>query len=267
MRDCAPAVRIQPTRSRAPTSGWYDSGVDWLANNRWRVVGWIAPVALALLLVTTNVRLAANSLPLYEALFERHSVTARTGISSEGLADVGRQIQEYFNSDEEPLRVTAVVDGVEQELFNDNETSHMADVKALFLRTYRAQTAAALLVAVFTAAAVWRFRGGAYPVIAAWMRRCAVVTTAFVLLIGLLSVVAFDALFTAFHYLGFPQGNWAFDPRTEYLVRVFPLGFWQEMTLIIGLLALIEAAALWTIGFAVPILLRRQPSQRPARAE
>ncbi len=231
------------------------------------MVGWIAPIALALLLITTNVRITANSLPLYEALFERHSVTARTGISAEGLSDVGRQIQEYFNSDEEPLRVTASVNGVERELFNDNETSHMADVKTLFLRTYRAQTAAALLLAVFAAAAAWRFRGGVYPTIAMWMRRGAVVTAAFVLLIGLLSVVAFNALFTAFHYLGFPEGNWTFDPRTEYLVRVFPLGFWQEMTLIIGVLALIEAAVLWTIGFAVPILLRRPPSQPPAPGE
>ena len=187
-------------------------------------MGWIAPIALALLLITTNVRITANSLPLYEALFERHSVTLRTGISAEGLSDVGRQIQEYFNSDEEPLRVTAAVNGVERELFNDNETSHMADVKVLFLRTYRAQTAAALLLAVFAAAAAWRLRGGVYPIIAMWMRRGAIVTAAFVLLIGLLSVVAFNALFTAFHYLGFPEGNWTFDPRTEYLVRVFPLG-------------------------------------------
>ena len=91
------------------------------------------------------------------------------------------------------------------------------------------------------------------------MRRGAVATVAFVLLVGLLSLVAFDAVFTVFHYLGFPQGNWAFDPRTSYLVQVFPLGFWQDVTMIIGVMSLLGSAALWTVGFATPMLLRRPP--------
>lgn len=218
----------------------------------WRVIGWTAAAAIAVLLITSTVRFAANSLPLYEALFERNGVTARTGISADGLADVGRQVQEYFNSGAEPLRVTAVVDGVERELFNADEVSHMADVKVLFRRTYRVQTAAALLLCVLTAAEVRRRRSRVYLAAAGWLRRGALLTAAIVLVLGALSVIAFDQLFTAFHYLGFPQGNWLFDPRTDYLVRVFPLGFWQDVTLIIGALALLEAAVLWTVGFAVP---------------
>ena len=227
--------------------------------NEWRVAGWVAAAALAVLLIATSVRIAANSLPLYEALFERHGVSERTGITPEGLSGVGRDIQAYFNSDEEPLRVTAEVYGVERGLFTEAEVSHMADVKQMFRRTYRAQGTAALLLAALTAAAIWRFRGGVYVVLAQWMRRGAVATASFVLLVGLLSLVAFDALFTTFHYLGFPQGNWAFDPRTSYLVQVFPLGFWQDATVMIGAMSLLGSAALWTVGFATPALLRRPP--------
>ena len=226
-----------------------------LLSNRWRIVGWLVPVAIALLLITTTVRFTANSLPLYEALFERNQVTARTGISTEGLADVGRQVQAYFaDSSDAPLQVTATVNGVERDLFNEDEVSHMADVKALFLRTYRVQSAAALLLAVFTLIAAWRFRGEVYPTIAMWLRRGAVLTGVIILTLGILSIVAFDQLFTVFHYIGFPQGNWLFNPSTDYLVRVFPFGFWQDVTLFIGMLTLMEAAVLWTIGFAVPVL-------------
>ena len=226
-----------------------------LLSNRWRIVGWLVPVAIALLLITTTVRFTANSLPLFEALFERNQVTARTGISTEGLADVGRQVQAYFaDSSSAPLQVTAAVNGVERELFNEEEVSHMADVKALFLRTYRVQSAAALLLAVFTLIAAWRFRGEVYPTIAIWLRRGAVLTGVIILTLGILSIVAFDQLFTVFHYIGFPQGNWLFNPSTDYLVRVFPFGFWQDVTLFIGMLTLMEAAVLWTIGFAVPVL-------------
>lgn len=232
--------------------------ISW---NEWRVAGWVAAAALAVLLIATSVRIAANSLPLYEALFERHGVSERTEITPEGLSRVGSDIQAYFNSDEEPLQVTAKVRGVERRLFTEAEVSHMADVKQLFRRTYRAQGTAALLLAALTAAAIWRFRGGVYVVLAQWMRRGAVATAVFVLLVGLLSLVAFDAVFTVFHYLGFPQGNWAFDPRTSYLVQVFPLGFWQDVTMMIGVMSLLGSAALWTVGFATPMLLRRPPKK------
>ncbi len=242
-------------------------GVRWMARNEWRVAGWAASLALSLLLIATSVRVAAGSLPLYEALFERHGVSERTGITPEGLADVGRQIQAYFDGEEEPLQATAVVRGVERELFTAEEVSHMADVKQLFLRTRRAQGGAALLLAALTVAAFWRFRGGAYATLAQWMRRAAVATAGFVLIVGFLSVVAFDAVFTMFHYLGFPQGNWAFDPRTSYLVQVFPQGFWFDATLTVGLLSLLGAGALWAVGFAVPALLGRGVRARGRSAE
>ena len=228
-----------------------------IAANPWRVAGWVAPVALALLLITTAVRFTANSLPVYEALFERHGVSARTGITPEGLADVGRQAQAYFNSREEPLRVTAEVYGERRDLFNADETSHMADVKALFLRVYRAQAGAALLLGALALIGAWRLRGGVYGEVARWLRRGAALAAAIILALGLWSVVAFDSLFTLFHYIGFPQGNWRFDPRTDYLVLVFPFGFWRDVTLFIGVLSLLGAAGLWAVGAAVPVLTRR----------
>ena len=232
-----------------------------IAVNPRRAAGWIAPAALALLLITTAVRFTANSLPVYEALFERHGVSARTGITPEGLADVGRQTQAYFNSREEPLRVTAEVRGERRDLFNANEVSHMADVKTLFRRVYRTQEAAALLLAAMTLIGAWRLRGGVYGEVARWMRRGAAATAAVILALGLWSVVAFDSLFTLFHYIGFPQGNWRFDPRTDYLVLVFPFGFWRDVTLFIGVLSLLGAAGLWAVSLAAAALIRREGAE------
>lgn len=230
----------------------------------WRIAAWVAPVALGLLLVTTTVRCAADSLPLYEALFERHSVSERTGITPEGLAHVGREVQSYFaSSSDDPLAVTVRVHGVPRTLFNANEVSHMADVKALFLRVYRVQWASAVLVVVLALLAAWRLRGEAYRAIASWLRRGAALTGAVILALGLLSVVAFRQVFNVFHYIGFPQGNWVFDPRTEYLVQVFPFGFWRDITLLIGAFVLLGAAALWGVGGG----LRKYGSRERPRTE
>ena len=230
---------------------------------RWAILGWLAPIALMLLLVTTNVRLVTNSLTVYTALFERHDVSQRTGIRMESLRDVGRQIQDYFNSDTEPLRVTATVNGVPRELFNELEASHMADVKQLFLRTYRVQAASALFLLLVSVLAWVQLRRGALREFAHWLWRGGVLTLGVIGALGIGSIVAFDALFTLFHYIGFPQGNWTFDPRTDYLVRVFPFGFWQDVTLLIGGLTVLLAALAIGAGWVA----RRQLRPAETRAQ
>ena len=224
----------------------------------WVVVGWLIPVALMLLLVTSNVRFTANSLSLYETLFDRNHVPARSGIPMPELLSVGEQIQDYFGSDTEPLFVTATVNGVELELFEADEVSHMSDVKQLFLKTYRVQAGTLALLIVAGAAAAYRYRRRVVEPLTLWARRGAIISAVTIGVIGGASIVAFDQVFLLFHYLGFPQGNFLFDSRNDYLVRVFPLGFWSDMTMVIGLLTLVEAAFLYGLAIAIPRLPRRR---------
>jgi integral membrane protein (TIGR01906 family) len=219
-----------------------------------------------LLLITSNVRFAATSISVYESLFERHDVAARTEITREGLRDVGQQIQGYFGSDTEPLRVRATVAGVERDLFGTDEVSHMADVKELFLRTFRVQRASGLFVAVVTAIAVYSFRSAVLAVLAVWLRRGSVFTAGVIAVLGIGSLVAFGPLFALFHSLGFPQGNFQFDPRTDYLVRVFPFGFWRDITLLIGFMTLLEAAVLFGVAYAFRRLAARARGAAPTSA-
>ena len=218
----------------------------------WAVVGWLAPVALMLLLVTSTVRFAVGSLPVYEALFDRHGVAARTGITPEGLRGVGRKIQDYFASEAEPLRVRAAVEGVERDLFGADEVSHMADVKALLRLTFSVQGASAMFLLLVTGLAAYAFRRALFETLAVWLRRGPLITGGVIATLGVAALVAFDPLFTLFHNIAFPQGNFLF-PQTADLVRVFPFGFWRDMTLLIGAMTLLETAALYGAG----LLLRR----------
>ena len=220
-----------------------------------------APVAVLLLLISANVLWAAGSLRLYEALFDRHGVAADTGISPEGLREVGRQVQDYFAGDAEPLQARAAVYGEERDLFTDAEAAHMADVKAMFRRVERVQLGAALFLLAALAASIFFERRRAVAEAARWLMGGAIVTTAFVAAVGLASLVAFDAVFDLFHALGFPQGNYRFDTRTSYLVRIFPFGFWRDVTLLIGVMALAEAGLLYAAGRA----LRRKAAAFGAR--
>jgi integral membrane protein (TIGR01906 family) len=77
----------------------------------------------------------------------------------------------------------------------------------------------------------WRaIRGGAIGLIAALVAA------------GLTSFVAFDTLFEIFHQIFFPGGSYTFDPATERLVQLFPFVFWQETTIVLGVVAIVIAA-------------------------
>jgi integral membrane protein (TIGR01906 family) len=215
------------------------------------MVGWVAAVALVLLLVTTNVRITANSLWLYEQLFEHNHVPARTGITMVELRQVGATILDYFSSDTEPLVVVAKINGAQVSLFGADEASHMAEVKQLFVKTYRVQALSALVLAVAIAATIYVHKRRATGLVGSWLSRGSIIAAGAIAIIAVASLVAFQQVFLLFHYIGFPEGNFTFSTQTDYLVRVFPNGFWSDITFVIGAMTLIEAASLWTaIRFA-----------------
>lgn len=234
---------------------------------RWRVLGVLAPLALALFLITSNVRWALNSPSLHTALFERHSVSERTGIAAADLESVARQVEEYLTTDKEPLEVLAEVRGVERSLFSLRETEHMADVKGLFDLTFRVQEAAALFLLLVSGAAAYRYRRDTWRLLGGWARRGALLTTALIAGVGLISAVAFGPLFTLFHRIGFRNDLWQLDPRTDFLVMVYPFGFWRDVTLLIGLATPVEAALLFVAGWLLARRARGPRAPEPVSPE
>ncbi len=54
-------------------------------------------------------------------------------------------------------------------------------------------------------------------------------TVGIILLVGLFSVFSFNGVFTLFHQLFFPQGNWQF-PVDSLLIQTFPLEFFVTIS-------------------------------------
>ena len=77
---------------------------------------------------------------------------------------------------------------------------------------------------------------------------------------GVISAVAFDAVFEIFHQVFFPGGNYSFDPRTDHLVQLFPFAFWSETTIVLGAVIIVLAAMLAVVAG------RRARAARPAVA-
>lgn len=87
-------------------------------------------------------------------------------------------------------------------------------------------------------------------------------TAVTVVVLGVVSLVAFSALFTLFHQVFFPAGNWAFDPDTQRLVQLYPFSFWQIAAGALGVIVFIVAGVTWLLGR----ILARAPRVEPPSA-
>ena len=198
----------------------------------------IAMVPLAL--ITTSARIVIQSGWLYNYGFDTYEIPRVTGIEKPELMRVADEIKTYFTNDAKELDVRIVRGGVERPLFNAREIHHMVDVKGMMQRTQLLQQLSLGYLAAFAIAAIWA-KGKASLILGRGIFWGCVATVALILVAGLGSLVAFEPLFILFHELSFSNDLWLLDPRTDYLLMMFPEGFFLDATLCIAGLSIAGA--------------------------
>ncbi len=122
-------------------------------------------------------------------------------------------------------------------VLNERERGHMRDVRGVFIAFF----ALAIGLAAAALAMVVRRRGDERRATWRAVRRGAVGLIVVLIGAGILSVVAFAALFELFHRIFFSGGSYAFDPANERLVQLFPFRFWQESAIAVGAVSVVIA--------------------------
>lgn len=195
-------------------------------------------VATAVLVITASVLPFLT--PQWMAFEQgRANATAWTGYTTEELATATDAILSdlVFGPPDFGVEVNG------EEVLAERERGHMRDVRAVFTGLWLLAGASIVLLLVaglrMQGAFVWRA-----------VRLGALTLAGAVVVIGVVALVAFDALFDLFHRIFFPGGSYIFDPATERLVQLFPFAFWQETALVVGVViialsVLVAAVAGW----------------------
>jgi integral membrane protein (TIGR01906 family) len=205
-------------------------------------------IAVPVFLVTGCLSWAFNSIGLYEGGFEKYRISLVSGITPEDLRQVALDLRSYFNSGQEPLDIRTRIFGLEQELFNAKEVHHMRDVKRLLWGVYGAFTVSAACLASLIAAGFVRRRRDYLPSLSRLLAVGGGLTVGLLILFGIVASVGFDALFLLFHRVSFANDFWQLDPRTDYLVLLFPQGFWFDATIWVALRAIAGGLILAAAG-------------------
>jgi integral membrane protein (TIGR01906 family) len=223
-------------------------------------------IAVPLFLVTASVTWAFNSPGLYEDGFEKYQISLTSGITYADLRQVGADLRGYFNSNDEPLDVRTRILGTERELFNPTEIAHMRDVKRLVWGVYVLVAVSAAYLLATLIVGFWRRRRSFVETLAPRLLWGGALTLVLLIAFGLLAATGFDTLFLRFHQFSFANDFWQLDPRTDYLVRLFPQDFWFDATMWVALRAITGALILTAVGGGYLVYQRWSAQQERAKS-
>jgi len=223
-------------------------------------------IALPLLLLLSNVRIAASEPAVYGYSFDRYHAEATTGVARPDLDRAAQDIVHYFRDDRSLLDIRVPIDGSEQALFTPREVLHMRDVKSLFGSVFRLHELALVYVVGYVAAVFLWARERSMQHLARLVALGSGITVGALVLASVAVLVGFDSLFRQFHLLSFSNDFWQLDPDRDRLIQMFPRGFWFDATLGIGLLTMLEAALLAAVGLGYITYLDRERPAPPVGA-
>lgn len=209
-----------------------------------RMTAWFFTLSLVLLLFTGSIALAVNSQWLYERGMEKYGVSRTTGLAWAELEKAAAGLIRYFNSDEEHIRLTVTKDGQPFELFNQREVAHLKDVKDLVRLDYRVLLITSIYALAFIAVSLLKRR----ELLARSLIRGSGLTLALILALGTAALLDFDRFFLRFHLLSFTNELWMLDPSRDYLIMMFPQGFWFDATVFVAVATVTGAVVLGGVG-------------------
>jgi integral membrane protein (TIGR01906 family) len=211
------------------------------------ITQWLFILCLPALLLTASVSGAMNCRWLYQYDFHKYAISQVTGLSLAELDKAAEGLTRYFNSNEEYINLTVTKDGRPFTLFNDREVAHLKDVKGLFRLVYKVLLGTGIYALIYIGVALFWWRD---------KRRLAWglvggggLTLALMAALGVMIAFDFDQFFLQFHLLSFANDFWQLNPATDYLIMLFPQGFWFDATLFCALATAAGALILGGVGW------------------
>ncbi len=221
---------------------------------------WLFILCLPVMLFTAVLGLAINSKWLFEYGFDKYGVNQTTGIDDTELEKAASGLIDYFNSGEESIDLTVIKDGEPFALFNQREVAHLRDVKGLIWLDYRVLLATGSYVLLYAVVSLCWLTEERRRRLATATAIGGGITLGLILALGLAAMLDFQGFFLQFHLISFANDLWLLDPARDYLIMLFPQGFWYDATMLVALAT--TGLAVIVAGLAGGYLLYRRRQGR-----
>ncbi len=193
---------------------------------------WLLVLCVPVLFLTSALRWAVSEVRLYEYGFNKYKIEQATGISGPELRAVAVHLIDYFNSRVDEAQVVVSVGEKRGALFNDKELIHLQDVRGLVHLNNLVQVSSLAAVVICVSVLALLFKQG-WPVLVQGALAGSALTLGLMLVLALWCWLGFDQLFYLFHIASFRNEYWMLDPAEDYLIKLFPEGFFYDAALLV----------------------------------
>ncbi|MGI6643659.1 MAG: TIGR01906 family membrane protein [Bacillota bacterium] len=205
-------------------------------------------ICLVVVGVLHSVQLMALDLEFYTSQWVQLGVPHDTGMDLQELSRSGRSLIDYLVGSISSPQIETTVFGSPRLLYNELELQHLEDVRELFAKGFRFQQIllVGLLLGGLYLAWSYRLKSLSKPLMTAGF-----IGVGLLLLLALPAKIDFGRWWTRFHIIAFANDLWLLDPSTDWLIRMFPEGFFVSAIQRIGITYLGFCAAYVLLGFLV----------------
>jgi integral membrane protein (TIGR01906 family) len=197
----------------------------------------ILSVPVFLIIVASDIVIKTRF--IYEYDFWRYEISEKTSIELTSLRKIGKEIRTYFQNNEEYLSIETTINNQNRFLFNQREIHHMKDVKNLINLIDSIGLIIGCIFIIFSLMLVFYDHNWKETLLRSILLS-GLLSFFLVILISITFLVFFDYFFILFHKISFSNDLWILNPKTDYLIMMFPESFFRDATYAIGLLSIIE---------------------------
>jgi len=186
-------------------------------------------------IITISFEMITFSDWIYEFNWERNNISYKSNLGKDQLNSVSDQIKDYFKDDQEKIEISIQQPGETVfNLFNQKEINHMVDVKNLIQATLLFEKIS--LFFIFFSIVIISYKNGfkqLFNLIFNIVYKSLMLWSGIFLIILLGIIINFNATFILFHKILFRNDLWILDPRSDYLLIMFPERFFLEVCIAI----------------------------------
>lgn len=215
-------------------------------------------ISLPAAMISSEVAVMAGSSDLYKWGFDKYMISARTGIDRVNLNKAGDAMAGYLTGILETPQVDVEIGGKIRLLYNQKEIIHLADVRGIIL-FFQILLLASVITLITTCVALYKMRGLVKMLNTVILGD--LITLGGTVLLVIWALVDFDSLFYLFHIASFNNNLWLLDPSKDYLIRLFPQGFFNDAAiLLVGSIIIVSV-----IVFAVAAVIKKSVTRDAGR--
>ena len=209
-------------------------------------------LAMTMLIVSVAVNIYAGSMGLYTGGFAKYHISAVTGISNPQLKDVAQGMVNYFEGKVQSPQVEVDINGIKKPVYSQKELIHLEDVRKI-IDIFKMLEILSLIVFLATGLTMF-FKFGVSRLLKG-LQAGAVVTVVFLGSVMLWALIDFNSIFYFFHILSFSNDLWLLDPATDYLIMMFPEGFFFDSAILIAATIIAVAILIWFAAYVMKRVL------------